>query len=529
MVERLADATTEAVLGCAALLAALDPDSPAAREAARAPRLYTTADHADWSAEIAACQDAERWIEASSGAHADARDALSQLPTLDVPARRLRADEALAEGELFTLKRFLYFAHLLASAAHPLLCAWDEAAASWPEQIAQLMHQLHPEPAPSPRFHLSSDLDPALVALRRQLQDARRAARELRQAGEAAVRADYGVAFDFEGLLRLTPAHGARASQDRRLRARRDAWELADATADTAQAEVQRLDDACRDVEQALLLRLSDQLRHALPLLDALSSALVTLDLRLARARLRGRLDGCWPTWRVDASGAHMIGAVSPRIKARNPSAQAVDLEVAYAPVVITGPNMGGKSSALKLLGLCQWAMQHALPAPAAAFHAAPVCAIIYVGSDEPHADTAPSGLSSFGREVQRLVAAMAQDPTPRLWLLDEVGRGTHPDEGALMARRVVERLHALGDAVIAVTHFPALAAMPDAARWRVAGLDRDAVREALASADHADPAALAHALTGAMDYRLLRASSGDALVPRDATLVAELLGLCLD
>jgi hypothetical protein len=529
VVTRLADASTEAVLGSAALLAALDPDCHAAREAARAPRCFTAADLDAWTIEIAACQAAERWINADAAAHAACREALSQLPSPDAPARRLHAAEPLAEGDLFTVKRLLYFGHAASSAALPLLSLWHDDALAWPPRLSDLMAAIHPEPAPSPRFHLAASLDPALVSLRQQLQDARRAARELRQPREAALRQDYGVAFDFEGALRLPASATPRASQDPRLRPRRDAWELADPAVDAAQLTASHVEAACRDAEQALLVRLSDDLRASLPLLLHVAAALADLDLRLARARLKARIDGCWPQWRHDTPGASMSAAIDPRLKARNPAAQAVDLEVATRPVIITGPNMGGKSSSLKLLGLCQWAMQHALPAPARAFSAAPVASLIYVGSDEPHADSAAPGLSSFGREVQRLVSSLADTPAPRLWLLDEIGRGTHPDEGASLARRLISRLSSLHDRVAAATHFPAVAAMPDADRWRVAGLDRAAIQAALAQLS--EPDSLARILSKSMNYSLLRADAQDDAarhdaVPRDALLVAELLGL---
>jgi DNA mismatch repair ATPase MutS len=525
-VTRLADASTEAVLGAAALLAALEPDAAQARELARDLRCYTPADRDEWMGEIAACQAAERWIEAHQAAHQAVRDALTQLPALDAPARRLMAGEPLAEGELFVVKRFLYFGASVAKNANSLLAAWQADAAAWPAWMAELMMRLHPEPAPSARFHLSAELDPALATLRAQVQDARRALRELRTQREAALRQDYGVAFDFEGALRLPPALAGRAASDPRLRQRHAAWELQDAEVDEAAALLAQREAACRDVEGALLARLSDMLRDALDALLTISQALIALDLRLARARLRARMGGCWPQWRDAGDGAVMRAALDPRLRARNPNAQPIDLELDQRPVVITGPNMGGKSSALKLFGLCQWAMQHALPAPAAEFAAPPVAQIVYVGSDEPHAEQAAPGLSSFGREVQRLVSCIAQAPAPRLWLLDEIGRGTHPDEGAALARAVIAKLAQAPDRALAVTHFPAVAALPGAARWRVEGIDRAAVRALLP--DAADAEALARALSRAMSYRLLPAQDGDEDVPRDALLVAELLGLSL-
>ena len=63
----------------------------------------------------------------------------------------------------------------------------------------------------------------------------------------------------------------------------------------------------------------------------------------------------------------------------------------------------------------------------------------------------------AFGREVRRVVE-LRRAQAPMLWLLDEFARGTHPEEGAVLAEELLEARQRAGDLVVAATHFPQLA-----------------------------------------------------------------------
>jgi len=207
---------------------------------------------------------------------------------------------------------------------------------------------------------------------------------------------------------------------------------------------------------------------------------------------------------------------------------QAIDVTLDEAVTVVLGPNMGGKSALLKLVGLCQFCGQAALPIPATSCAFGLVGGLVYVGSEESGGAAEQEGLSSFGREVRRLVAHW-EGRAPRVWLLDELGRGTHPGEGARFARGVIQARESAGDRVVAATHFPEIAAVEGVARLRIRGLQvsDEALREALSGLDAQDVGQLTAALRTLMDYRPQPSRATD--VPRDAWRVARALGLELD
>lgn len=521
------DASTQAVLGVRAFLDGLKPDSEAGVELAGAPAFYGPADADAWRAEIERLVEAERWCQAEPSGEEHARQALAELPRLERPARKLRVDEVLGEAELFTVKRFLYYAGEAVGAALDLLDGWG-LAESCPEQLEALMAAIHPQKRPTPRFHLASELSEELEELRIALRQKKKRERKLRRDIEQAIVADHGGTFDIHGTYRAPDgAHDGALEQDDRLHKARSGYTLADDEIAALGAEIDELEMQVEQVEYDMRARLSEQLAEQLDWLEKIAAMLAIFDLRLAKVRLRRAIDGAWPD-RREEPGIRIVRGREPGVARAlaesGEDVQPVDVELGAEPVVVTGPNMGGKSVLLRLIGICQWCAQHALPVPAARCEFAPVAGIIYVGSEEPQARDASQGLSSFGREVQRLVDRWDDGAEgARLWLLDELGRGTHPDEGARIAAEVIAKLAERGERVVAATHFPAVADLDGARKLRIAGLTDPERLEELLQRPDADVQA---ALRAAMDYRPISVDTHD--VPRDARVVARALGLDL-
>lgn len=523
----LADEATRQVLGCGSWLRGWRPDSERGEALARAPRPWRPGEREAWAAELEARRDAGRWLEDAAPEDLSAtRRALAELPSLEGPRRRLRADESLREADLFAIKRLLYHARALCELAASLL-AREHPVERWRASIDTWLARIHPEPEPTPRFTLDARLAEGLAEARQARRQARRAAHARRRAVEDELRERYpGARFGVRGGVTLPdPEARARAGRDPALTAHGRGWRPTDKELARLQARLEEAERLLEQTEARVRANISAALMEVEPWLGQLEDALVDLDLRLACARWRRDQGACWPQWRPEAPGARLEAGRDPA----SSDPQPISVSLRDRPLVLTGPNMGGKSTLLRTLGLCQWCLQHALPVPAAAFEAAAVEAITYIGSDEPGAASLQQGLSAFGHEIRRIVLARRAIRAPSLWLLDEVGRGTHPTEGAALAREIVASLHADGHRVCAATHFPALAQLPGADRWRIRGLTGREALGALAQTSPEDPGTLERALRAAMDYRPepLDEDDDDAHepVPRDARLVARLLG----
>ena len=506
------------MLGCAHLLGLEKPDASLSLTSWGAPSLPDDLD--TWRAERAACVETEAWARSAAAEDVDGiRRELGELPSqVEAALRRSRASEPLTQSDLFAIKRTLFTCWRVIGRARELFVQWRDADADI-AYCEHLMSSIHPEVEHSSRFLLSDSLDPALADARKAQKVARRAFAARRKLLVETLRADYPAAsFGLDGTIRMKSADSARAESDARFVKRGAFWALADVELDELGVVRDSADAEVEAVESRVLLRLSNALVEHTERISELIDALVVFDLRCAKVRLRQALGGCWPEH--DDERCVAVGMFDPRIQ----EAQRVEFELDADPVVLTGPNMGGKSSLLRALGLSSWCARFMLPAPAVSFRAPAFRAIVYVGSDEPSAADVTEGLSSFGREIRRVVECVQSTPAPALWLLDEVGRGTRPDEGAALAAEIVEVLRSRGHSVILATHFPDLVGLAGACSWRIRGvIEREALERF--SLDHsADPAALEAALRAAMDYAPERAEVGDD-VPRDARLIARLLG----
>ena len=200
--------------------------------------------------------------------------------------------------------------------------------------------------------------------------------------------------------------------------------------------------------EQRILRSLSRMVGEEAGLVDDLVGALAELDLALAAAALSRAWDGCpvEPAAEVDVRAArHPL--LDPA------TAVPIDLPLAGTrALVVSGPNTGGKTVALKTLGLFAMLHQCGLRVPARTARMPVFDRVLAdIGDDQSIAES----LLTFSAHVRRLIAVMEVAGPRSLVLLDEPAAGTDPDEGSRLAQAVIERLVEQGALVLATTHHP--------------------------------------------------------------------------
>lgn len=211
-----------------------------------------------------------------------------------------------------------------------------------------------------------------------------------------------------------------------------------------------------------VLQTLSHRAAPTVPDLRSDLALLCEIDLAFARGRLAEELDASEPV--LDREGRFDLKQLRHPLL---PAAEAVpnDLRLGddYRVLVISGPNAGGKTVAMKAVALASLMARAGLHIPAAP--GARVAAVDRVLADIGDEQDIRRSLSTFSAHMANL-ARIVDEAGPRsLVVLDEIGVGTDPGEGACLAQAVLERLADLDARVITTTHYNLLKEMADVDR----------------------------------------------------------------
>lgn len=191
--------------------------------------------------------------------------------------------------------------------------------------------------------------------------------------------------------------------------------------------------------------------------IEAAVSAVADLDLLRAKARLGGRLDAALPAPGDDCAWLADHGLLDLR-RARHPLLRTtvvvpIDASVGgnVPGLLITGPNTGGKTVALKTIGLLTLMAQTGIPVPCDEGSRLVVFERVY--ADIGDEQSIEQSLSTFSSHMRQIIGILRRADVRTLVLLDELGAGTDPAEGSAIARAVVETLLDRGATVVATTH----------------------------------------------------------------------------
>ena len=212
-----------------------------------------------------------------------------------------------------------------------------------------------------------------------------------------------------------------------------------------------------RREERRVLRELSSTVGAAADEIRAANAAVAKMDFALARARYARRLDATKPA----------VGERVRLIRARHPllGADAVPLTLGFgrewSALVVTGPNTGGKTVAMKTVGLAALMHQSGLQIPADEGCSLPVFDSVF--ADIGDLQSVTESVSTFGSHMRNVIRILRHADRRSLVLLDEVGASTDPEEGSALAKAIIARLARAGVAAIATTHHRNVAAFAEA------------------------------------------------------------------
>lgn len=518
------DTATGDAIGANWLLTAIAPGGAFGRAARERERPFRRGDESRARERIAlVARVAHGLDEARLGA---LRGAIAAAPDPGAALVRAAANGVLGDVDFFELSRFLDALGDVAA----LLAGAPALGIEAPPGDDDLRAALAAGRTAVRTFYLDDGFDPALAAARGESARAQAAydAARSRLSERIAHYAGVERVRDGEFVLMRDAVAEPLPPGLRVLREAPTYWLCEIALDEAALAALGARDAAAvrvAEAEEAVRARLTRRVASAAPDLARACDALGDLDALLARAQF-ARRHGCTipdlvEEPRVAFSGARYL-PLAEALARHGRAYEPQSLELAGIGVV-TGPNMGGKTAALRTLGFLCASVALGLPVPADAASLPLVDAIAWIGigASEPADDGL---LSAFGREVVALQAFLERDELRPLALVDEFARTTSPREGRALLVALLEVLRSRGALGLASTHFTGIAAAAGVPHFTSGGL------QPLERGDGA-PLELEAALeriARAMEYRLTRVDE-DAVPAADALALAEALGLASD
>ncbi|HEX8090492.1 MAG TPA: Smr/MutS family protein, partial [Blastocatellia bacterium] len=205
-----------------------------------------------------------------------------------------------------------------------------------------------------------------------------------------------------------------------------------------------------------ILLSISEALRANLAGLNEVVHAIAEIDLAQAKARLSAEFKCVRPRMTEGRSlllenARHMLLEHMLRKSGGSVVPISLEMDESHQTMVISGPNAGGKTVVLKTVGLISLMAQMGLHVPAVEA-ALPI--FHQVLADIGDQQSIAANLSTFTAHMRNIAEMASRVAPPALILIDEVGTGTDPDEGAALGVAIVDFFHRARATTIATTHY---------------------------------------------------------------------------
>lgn len=246
------------------------------------------------------------------------------------------------------------------------------------------------------------------------------------------------------------------------------------------------------------------------------------LDLFLAKAKFALDINGSKPLI-YDHHHIHIEDGRHPKVEEfleeRDLEFKPISVNLQAGLATITGANMGGKTISLKLIGLLTAMAQYGLYVPAKEMS---LGLSKYIKTSIGDMQSTDSGLSTFGGEVKVVKEAIARADEKGLILIDELARGTNPQEGYAISKALVIHLLDKPSITLLTTHYDNVANIENVVHLQVVGLSNlnfDKLEEEIKNSDGMD------IINKHMDYSLKLVEKSKE-IPRDALNIARIMGL---
>lgn len=221
-----------------------------------------------------------------------------------------------------------------------------------------------------------------------------------------------------------------------------------------ANNDIKVLQSKERDEIERILSELSAEAGSFYETVKSSYECAVELDVIFAKAKLAYEMKASAPVLN-DCGKINLHKARHPLIDPKRVVATDINLGIDFDTLIITGPNTGGKTVSIKTVGLLCLMAMCGLMIPAG--DRSEVSVFDRVFADIGDEQSIEQSLSTFSSHMTNIIDIVRKADSRSLVLIDELGAGTDPVEGAALAMAILERLHEKGAKIAATTHYAEL------------------------------------------------------------------------
>lgn len=223
-----------------------------------------------------------------------------------------------------------------------------------------------------------------------------------------------------------------------------------------ANNEIQTLNLEKEEEKKRICRELSRRVKNNARALDSSLESLTVLDTAMAKGGWALANDGCVPSLSESDRTLRIEHAVHPLLDRKTAVPNTYSLKSSQNCLMISGPNMGGKTVTLKTIGLFVTLAQSGFPVSAHSARLPFFHNLWFVIGDNQSIE---NSLSTFSSHISALAEASRSADAMTFALLDEMGNGTDPLEGASLAQAILEDLVDKKATIITSTHFSSMKA----------------------------------------------------------------------
>lgn len=450
------------------------------------------------------------------------RNVLKGMKEIRGTLKRLAEGSILSEIELFELKKFVLNIRLLCQITDTIKTLPDELL---PERLTSVECLLDPKDDCIPTYHIYNEYSQDLKALREKIEKIENELIQDKkiQINELAI--EYGLKIRPNGEFRISKSSGAieRVRRENHFKYVSEEYGLYIYQVDfdhSHQSELKLLSEYHlleQQEEERIKKHLSHELKKYISTFELNIDRISHLDLIIGKVAFAIGYNLVRPIISDDNEIEILHGVnipVSDRLKRDGMTYTPIDIKVRKGTSIITGSNMGGKTVTLKLIGQISAMAQLGLFVPA---KKAKISLRDYIYISVGDHQSIDLGLSSFASEMVTLSEIIDQSHLNGLILVDELSRGTNPQEGYAISRSITDYLNEQESICVFTSHFDGIT--QGKVHFQVRGL-KNLNFESLSSGY-----SVIETLHQQMDYTLEKVNDYKQ-VPKEAIPISEILGL---